>query len=291
MNNESFLQLQSTISRFPNLRQFFDDDFIGGQCKRGIHNFYLKQLTCVSSRDIGESHLPYLENRLSKLSGILGYERLGDVLRGAYSWDRYQDALAQIDITLWYKENGLVKEIEPTLPHRKGYGDILLSFQGRDIYCEVKSFASPIESMRSRTQDEENKTEDKIRKFRQGQPWLTRSMAENKLKIRSIEENLLKKTRRQLPPNYPGILSLEAGKAGVFALDVRDMAPQLFRSRPQLALIMLWSWESPAHNDPDRLNWGRDKPSFCYVNPLSKFRVIGEALLQHLNLNSEVVGV
>lgn len=213
-------------------------------------------------------HLPTLEKRLAKLVSVSGYDRLSPLLRWASDWDQYQEALAQIDVTLWFKRKSLLKEMEPELPRRVGNADILLSFSQQDIYCEVASFQSIIKSI----QVKEFKAEKK----------------ENELEIKRAVRNLLDKTKRQLPSNHPGILALETGKSAMFGFDVRKIAQRLFPSRPQVALIMLWSWESGGGDDSD-LRWKRNNPSFCFINSGSKFRQVGEELLKHLNLKGEVL--
>lgn len=287
MENERFLELHSIIAQFPQIYQFFDDGFIKRQCESALKNFLLKRLDNEESRHFTRQHLPTLEKRLAELTSVTGYDRLKPLLRGASDWDEYQEFLAQVDITLFFKHENLLNEIEPELVNSKAKADILLTFSQQDIYCEVTSFQSIAKSIESEAKTEE----EKIRELRKRQPWKTGQDIEHELKIKKAVRNLLGKARRQLPPNHLGILSLEAGRSAVFDLDVRKMAPKLFKSRPQLALIMLWSWESPAHNDPGRLGWGRNKPGFCYINPISKFREVGEALLKHLNLSSEVIGI
>lgn len=287
MNNERFLQLHSIIAQFPHIYRSLDDGFIKRQCESSLKNFLLKRLDNEESSHFTRQHLPTLEKRLAELTSVTGYYRLKPLLRGASDWDEYQEFLAQVDITLFFKHESLLKEIEPELVNSKAKADILLTFSQEDIYCEITSFQSIAKSIGSGVKSEDKK----IRELRERQPWKIGQDIEHELKIKKAVRNLLDKTRRQLPLNNLGILSLEAGKSAVFDLDVRKMASKLFKNRPQLALIMLWSWESPAHNDSERLSWGRKKPGFCYVNPISKFQVIGEALLKHLNLNSEVVGI
>lgn len=287
MENECYQKLQPIIFTFPHLHQFLDNDFLRRQCESALKNFLLKRLDNEKHSHFTRQHLPTLEKRLAELTSVIGFDRLCPLLRGASDWDEYQEFLAQIDITLFFKHKTLLKEIEPELPHRVGNTDILLSFSRQDIYCEVTSFQSIAKSIESKAKSEGNK----MRELRKRQPWKTEQDVEHEVEINRAGRNLLDKTKRQLSPNHPGILALETGKSAMFGFGVREMAPQLFKSRPQLALIMLWSWESPAHNDPDRLSWGRDKPSFCYVNPVSKFREVGEALLKYLNLKGEVIGI
>ncbi|MEE9583771.1 MAG: hypothetical protein V3W01_03840, partial [Dehalococcoidales bacterium] len=112
---------------------------------------------------------------------------------------------------------------------------------------------------------------------------------EDELKIKRAVRNLLDKTKRQLPSNHPGILALETGKSGILSFDVREIAQKLFPEKPHVAVIMLWSWESPAQNDSDLLGWSRSSPSFCFINARSKFRQIGEELLEHLGLKGKAV--
>ena len=291
MENGCYPKLQSIIPKFPNIHQIIDDDCIRTQSESQLKNYLLKRLADEESRDHTSQHLPTLEKRLAKLDHVNGYDRLKPILRGASNWDEYQEFLAQIDITLYFHNKSTLKEIEPELPHRAGNADILLSFSQRDIYCEVTSFQSIAKSIESKTKSEKNKIQDRVRGLRKRQPWETEQEIENELKIKRAVRNLLDKTNRQLPPNHPGILGVETGKSAMFGFDVREIAPQLFKRRPQLALIMLWSWESSEQDDSDFMSWSRNKPSFCFINPISEFREIGEALLKHLDLKGEVVGI
>jgi len=283
--------LQPIISEFPHLYQFLGDDFIMGQCESGLKNHLLKRLDNKESSRGTRQHLPTLEKRLTKLDSVIGFDKLKPLLRGTSDWDEYQEILAQIDITLFFKHKNLLKEIEPELPHRAGNADILLTFSQQDIYCEVTSFQSIAKSIESKTKSKEKEIQDRLGELRKREPWKTEGDIEDELKIRRAVRNLLGKTKRQLPPKFLGILALETGKSMMFGLDVRDIAQRLFPQRPQLALIMLWSWESPAQNDSDFSRWGRSNPSFCFINAGSKFQGIGEALLKHLSLKGEVVGV
>jgi len=200
------------------------------------------------------------------LASINGYDRLKSSIEDVADWDGFQAIKAQIDTTLWFKEKGLIKEIEPKLPLRKGYSDILLSFSQKDIYCEVTSFQSIIKSI----QVKKSRTEKKDDEF----------------KIKRALRNLLDKTGRQLPQNYSGILVLDTTKSAVFSLDVRELAGRLLPQRRQIALIALVSWEG---NGED-FSWDKN-PTFFFINGYSEFRAIGEAVLKHLGQKGEVVGI
>lgn len=286
MGTEHYPQLQSIISQFPHIYQFLDNGFIRGQCKSALKNFLLKRLDNEKSSHFTCQHLPTLEKRLAELTSVTGYGRLCSRLRVTSDWDGYQEFLAQIDITLWFKDKGILKEIEPELANSMGKADILLTFSQQDIYCEVTSFQSIAKSIESKTKSEEKK----IRELRKRQPWKTEQYVENELKIKRAVRNLLDKTKRQLPSNHPGILALETGKSAIFGFDVRDIAQKLFPSRPQVVLIVLWSWESDGGDNSD-LRWEMNNPSFCFINGGSKFREAGETLLQHLGLRGEVAGI
>lgn len=277
MENECYQQLQPIISLFPHLHQFLNNDFIREQCEKGLKCYLLKRLDNKESSYDTRQHLPTLEKRLTELATVTGYDRFSTLLRGASDWDEYQEILAQIDVTLWFKHKGLLKEVEPELPHRMGNADVLISLSQGDIYCEVTSFQSIIKSFEDKT--------------KMGQPWKTEQGLNNKLEIKRAVRKLLDKTSRQLPPNHPGILALETSKSAMFGFDVRRIAQQLFKSRPHVALIMLWSWESSEQDESDFLGWSRNNPSFCFINAGSKFREVGETLLKHLSLKGEVAGI
>ena len=183
-----------------------------------------------------------------------------------------------------FKDKGILTEIESELANSMGNADILLAFSQHDIYCEVTSFQSIAKSIESKKKSEEKK----IREIRKRQPWKTEQDVEHEFKIKRGVRNLLAKTKRQLPSNHPGILALETGKSAIFGFDVRDIAQKLFPSRPQVVLIVLWSWESDGGDNSD-LRWERNPPSFCFIIGSSKFRQIGEGLLEPLSLKDEVV--
>lgn len=272
MEDERYYRLKATISRFLHLHKSFDDDFIREQCDTGLRCHILRRL---DSRESGYDmckHLPSLESRLAQLAPVTGYNKLGALLRGASDWDQYQEALAQIDITLWFKRHNLLKEIEPRLPDEVGIGDILLSFSRQDIFCEVNSFQSIAKSIESRKVSGSTKSEKQSQNTKR------------RLRV------LLRKTANQLPLGYPGILALETGKSAIIGLDVAKLAQPLFPKRPHLALIMLWSWEENGGNDLEVGGWKRDYPTFCFINGSSNFRVIGEELLKHLGLKGQVLG-
>jgi len=290
MENECYLRLRPIISKFPCLHQIIDDDFLSEQCESELKNYLLKRLDDKKSNHVTHQHLPTLERRLAELAPVTGYDRLKYLLKGASDWDEYQEFLAQIDIALFFKHNNLLKEIEPEFPHRLGNADILISFSQQDIYCEITSFQSLLKSIQSKTKSEKNKIQDRVRELRKEQPWETEQDIEHELKIKRAVRNLLDKTKRQLPPNHPGILALETGKSMMFGFDVRKIAQKLFPGRRQVALIMLWSWESDGGDDSD-LRWEMNNPSFCFINGGAKFLRVGETLLKYLGLKGETIGV
>lgn len=273
MSNVGCSRLQSILSQFSRIHQFLDDAFVKAQCESGLSNYLLSRLVNDDSSGSTAQHLPTLEKRLAKLASVAGYDRLGSLLRGASNWDQYQEALAQIDITLWFNQKNLLKEIEPLLPHGLGNADILLSFAGQDIYCEVASFQSIIKSIEAKAKDKENKIREQWKEQR------------GSIKIKGVARNLLDKTKRQLPQDYPAILALNTTKSAIFAHDVRLIANRLLPRRPQVALIGLWSWEG----DGEAMSWDNSPTSF-FVNHGSKFYKVGKALIQSLNVKSEIVG-
>ncbi len=135
MKDDCYLQLQSTLSKHPHIYQFLDDDFIRKQCDSGLKCYFLEYLANKESKSKPCQYLPTLEKMLAELSSVTGYDRLARLLRGASDWDEYNEFLAQIDITLWFKQKSLLKEIERGLPCSTGVGDILLAFSQQDIYC------------------------------------------------------------------------------------------------------------------------------------------------------------
>jgi len=280
MQSECYQRLQPILSEYLHVYQFLNDGFIRGQCESALKNFLLKRLDNEESSHFTCQHLPTLEQRLAGLTSITGYDRLKPLLRGASDWDEYQEFLAQIDITLFFKHKNLLKEIEPELPHRVGNADVLLSFSQQDIYCEVTSFESLAKSVESKTQDEDNKIESRLQELRKEQPWLTKQDVENKIETNRIVKNLLGKTNKQLPQCYPGILALETGKSMVFHYKIKEVADRLFPQRPQVILIMLWSLERGSQIG---------EPPFWFVNPNSPYQNIGQKLVKYLGQENKVL--
>jgi hypothetical protein len=264
MPDEVYCRLKSILSKFTHVHAFIDDDFILEQCEGGLKNYLLGRLANNDSAQDTLSHLPTLERRLVQLAPLAGYYKLQALLQGASNWDAYQEALAQLDIILWFNQKKLVKEIEPILDYRVGKADILLSLNGQDMYCEITSFQSIIKSI--------NLVDNSREKNRHS----------GQAKIDRVVRILLKKTNRQLPPDYPGILALDALKSGIFAFDVRLIAQKLLPQRLQVALIALWSGEGTG---PD-INW--DIPNSFFINSKSQYRYIGEALLQCMNVTAGI---
>jgi len=211
-----------------------------------------------------------------RLASINGYDRLESSIENVADWDGSQAIKAQINITLWFNDKGILKEIEPKLPLREGYSDILLSFSEQDIYCEVTSPESLQKSIESKKQNEAKKVQNLLKK----QPWMSKQDAEHELKRERTVRNLVDKTKHQLPPNHLGVLALETGKSATFIFDVRKVAPQLFKSRPQLVLIMLWSLERGSQIG---------EAPFWFVNPNSPYQNIGQKLLEYLGQDNKVI--
>ena len=218
-----------------------------------------------------------LENSSIVLAYVKGYDRLKSSIRAVADWDGFQAILAQLKTTSWFKDKGILKEIEPPLPHRAGYADILISFSQQDIYCEVSSLESLVKSIKSKKQDTDN---TKIKIKLQKQPYLTKQNIEHEIKRDRIIRHLLTKTNRQLPISHPSILALETGRAGVFHLEVKEIAEKLFTKRPHLMLIMLWSLER-----------GSDigKPPFWFNNHKSQYQNIGQELLKYLQEDNKLI--
>lgn len=263
MENEPYTSLVRTISGFPLLHRFLDDIFIEGQCAGGLKNFFLMRSDNVKA-------LQHLEGLLQQLSEVKGYDRLGARLIGACDWDGYQEIMAQINATIWFRQKGLIKEIEPALLHRTGTCDILLSFAKQEIYCEVWAAQSFMKAFESKKTGKAGKTAN----LRKKEPWMSQEDAEHEIRNRDIVRTLKYKTNRQLPPGQHGILWIDGAKGWLFHFDVKIIAERLFPSRPQMALIMLWSLERGSQVE--------EEPPFCFVNSASPFQVLTRKLLLHL---------
>lgn len=220
-----------------------------------------------------------LKKEAAGLVSVDGYNKLERRFEDVADWEVYQEFLAQINITLWFKEKDLIKEIEPKLPHRGGSSDILLSLSQQDIYCEVKSFESLAKSLESKTQG----IKDKLKKLSQGQPWLTEHDIESENQISRIIKHLLRKTEKQLPPNYPGILALETRTSQIYCYKIKEVAKKLFPKRPQVTLIMLWSLERGGTIDQPV----KEAP-FWFLNRNSSFSDTGRGLLKYLKQEHKV---
>ena len=276
MENDCYTRLNSVLSKYPHVYQFLNEGFIKKQCKKGFKNYLLKCLEDEESSSDTNLHLPTLEKRLAELDSIAGYDRLEPCLQGASDWDEYQEFLAQMNITLWFRQKNLLKEIEPELPHRDGYTDMLLSYLQRDICCEVTSRQSPPKSMRFLRDNEVLKVQRLLSK----QPWMTKQDAENEIEIDIINRKLLEKTKKQLPSGYPGIIAFDAGKGWVFHHQVKRVAKKLFPKRPQLMLVMLWTSERGSQIG---------EPPFWFVNSFSAYQNIAQKLLKYLGQDNWVL--
>jgi hypothetical protein len=184
MENQTHTELCKILSGFPHVYSFLNNSFVKKQCEGGLKNYLLVRLNNRQSVDRTLKRLPTLENRLIKLASscnsnaTTGYHKLACRLQDACEWDQYQEFLTQIDITLWFKQKDLLKEIEPDLPHRKGSGDILLTFQQQDIYCECTSFQSIFKSLQAKSRSNDDKIQRKLAKLTKGQPWMSKEVVE-----------------------------------------------------------------------------------------------------------------
>ena len=217
-----------------------------------------------------------LLEKASKLVFITGYNRLKSSIENVTDWDGFQAILAQINTILWFKGKGLVKEIEPKLPHREGYSDILLSFLNQEIYCEVTSPESIQKSIESEKPNELKKVQELIRK----QPWMSEQDAEHEIRRNRIVRNLLYKTKRQIPPNNPGILVVETGKSAIFSFDIKKIAPRIFKNRPQVMLVMLWSLERGSQIG---------EAPFWFINTNTPYKNIGYEMLKYSEQDNKIV--
>ncbi|MFC1993083.1 hypothetical protein ACFLV3_04670 [Chloroflexota bacterium] len=210
-----------------------------------------------------------MDNRLTELTSVTGYGRLCSRLRGSSDWDGYQEFLAQINITLWFKDKGILKEIEPALANSMGRADILLTFSQQDIYCEITSRQSLEKSIKSKRGNDAQKVQNLLKK----EPWMTQQDAKNEIEIDRILRISLRKTSKQLPANHPGILALDGGKGAVYVHKIKRVAKELLQQRPQVILIMLWSLEKGSQIG---------EAPFWFVNPNSPYQDIRQELLEYL---------
>ncbi len=107
--DEVYYSLISILSKFPHVYKFICDEFISEQCKSEIKNYLLGRLANNNSAENTLSHLPTLERRLAQLAPLSGYSKLQSLLQGASDWDAYEEALAQIDIILWFNQKNWLK--------------------------------------------------------------------------------------------------------------------------------------------------------------------------------------
>jgi hypothetical protein len=266
MNHEVYSLITSILGKFPYICNLLDDKYIRKQCENSVTNHLFKRLLNAETFSSALEHLPTLEKRLVKLSGISGYTRLGSTLKAATDWDQYQELLTQIDFTIWFDQIGLVKEIEPGIPNSPNVADILLFHEGQDIYCEVSSFASLPKLMES--------THD-----------TSTALPKGEKRINAMVHKLRYKTTHQLPSGYPCILAINLTKSpdkSVFHL--RRAASILLPEHLQVALIAVVGWEG----DDEDFNWSAD-PDHFFINRKSPYRHMAERLLLSLNRKFEVV--
>lgn len=268
MESELYQKLSSVLCKYPTINRFLGGDFLHKQCRSGLKSYILKRLTQADTSE-NLQHLDYWNSRLARLSCVPGFDKLQKGLRSA-NWAQYYETLTQIDISIWFSQRHLLKEIEPELPHRRGNCDLLISLKLGDIYCEVTSRRFP--QVNSQIPVEE------IQRVQKGQPWLTEQDLTYQQEIESVLRSLRAKAKRQLPPNSPGILVLETGRAAFFRWQSKDLADKLFAGEsqspiPQVILIMLWSLER-----------GSDigEAPFWFLNRNSQFKTFGLGLLKYL---------
>lgn len=283
MKEQLFTELERIISQYPLLSQSIHKRFIAKNCDEGINCHILKRLSDKESSSDMQQHLPTLERRLAELAPIHGYERLGNILRGATNWDEYQEVLSQLDRTLWFKRNKLLAEIEPPLPHRLGSSDMVLCFSSQIIYCEVSSFQSLYKTLLTRSKKQEKTVQVE---FPNAQKITLREeqRSEVQFEAQKVVRNLLEKTKRQLPQGYMGILALDTLKSAKFSYDIRLVAERLFPQREQVTVIGLWSGE-----DDDEPGWEM-KPTTFFLNNNSQFREVGRELIKTLGFRFELIG-
>jgi hypothetical protein len=221
--------------------------------------------------------LPYFEKTLSNLSHLAGYERLGRVIKSAVDWEGYNEVLTQVAVTLWFQQKGLAKEIEPMV--MRGSTDILISFLSQDIYCEVASFQSILQSIISEGQDTEVRRQTKLQELMTEHPLMTVGDAEDEIDIQGFVSKLCAKVRMQLPSTYPGILVLDVSKSMILDHQIREIATRLFTKYPDLMLTMGWEWVG---NEPG------GQPRGWFVNSSSQWQNIALALLKSLGQDNQV---
>jgi len=221
-------------------------------------------------------YLSNLNSKLVQLEPFPGFPKLGPGIK-AKDWQQYYETLAEIKADIWFAERGLLKEIQPELSHTRGRGDILILLSGQLIYCEVTARRFPNES-----DEKDDRKEARLKKLREEQPWATQADLDDQDEIRKMLGHLRGKTRRQLPPNFPGILVLDTGRAMFYQQSTKKLAGRLFASQDtsQVILIMLWSLERGSQIG---------EPPFWFVNRRSCFHDIGLALLKSLGQEQNIV--
>lgn len=265
MENKSYTSLRSKITKFPLLSQILDDAFIKEQCNGVLKNFLLLR------SDNGEA-LRYLESCLQLLSEVEGYDLLKARLKGVCGWDGYQEILAQINATVWFKQRDILEEIEPKLPQKRESCDCRLSFDGQQIYCEIWSAQSYMRSF-------ETKKKSQAADLHKKEPWMSLEEAKHEVRNRAIVRTLKSKTNRQLPPNQHGILWIDGARGWLRHFDAKIIAERLFPLRPQVASIMLWSLEAGSQIG---------EAPFCFVNSNSDYQDISLELLRHLGRINQI---
>ena len=201
-----------------------------------------------------------------------GYERLASSIDAVTDWEGFQEIIAQIDATKWFDERNVLKEIEPSTPHRLGNADLLISIGNQGVYCEVTSPIS-LQEMVTKELKNGNSVDSKVVKLLKKQPWMSETEAKHTIQNSKVVRNLLEKTRKQLPKTYPGILVMNTSKSMISHFDVQQIAERLFPRRNQIILLMLWNLEHGSMIGT---------PPFIFLNSNSQFQKTGDDLLKYL---------
>lgn len=288
MESELYHQLDSILQQYPQISQFLGGDFLKKQSKGELTSCALQSL----AQGLDSESLQRLSHRfsqLAQLSSFPGFSKLQKGMRSS-NWNQYYEALAQIEVSVWFAQHHLLEEIEPDLPHRTGSCDLLLSLGGQHIYCEVTSLTFP--------KVDSEKTAAQVQRLRKKRPGLTEPDIKQRLltelgiqhqyQINNMLRGLRGKIRRQLPPDFPGILALQTGRAGFSTPQTKDLAKELFAATsqaptPQVILIMLWSLERGG-----TIGQPVEEAPFWFPNRNSRFKDACRELLKYLKQEHRV---
>jgi hypothetical protein len=275
MESELYQKLHSILCNYPTIYQLLGGDFFRRQCKAELTSCILKHLAQEGHNE-NLPHLSYMESQLAQLSCFPGFNKLQKGLRSP-NGDEYYETQIQIERSVWFAQQHLLKEIEPELHDQGESCDMLLAFKGQHIYCEVTSrrFAGVNSKI----------TTAQMQRLQKKQPWLTEQDIEYQYEINNVLRSLKDKAQHQLPPTAPGILVLETGRAMFFHWQTKELANKLFASTsrattPHVILIMLWSGDSGSQ---------MGEAPFWFVNRNSYFKAIGRALLKYLGQEQKAV--